>query len=109
MNKNIFDTNLNVGPNTVVEAGTITKLEINGEDIPIDKGITMYGWSNDDGADTVYGYSFTPNPKVGDTMVMNDAATGSLDDDPVSAVADDTVTAFSTEFTRDETKDIVIR
>lgn len=44
MNKNIFDTNLNVGPNTVVEA-----------------------------------------------------------------VTDDTVTAFSTEFTRDETKDIVIR
>lgn len=24
MNKNIFDTNLNVGPNTVVEADTVT-------------------------------------------------------------------------------------
>lgn len=109
MNKNINNTNLVIGPNTQVVKGEITKLEINGEDIPLDKGITMYGWSNDDGADTVYAYSFTTNPKVGDIMVMNDAATGSLDDDPVSAVASDTVTAFSTVFERDETKDIVIR
>jgi len=108
MNKNIFDTNLQI-TNAKVVAGTITELEINKEDIPLDKGITLYGWSNDDGADTLYAYSFTPNPKVGDVMVMNDAATGSLDDDPVSAVTSTTVTAFSTEFERDDTKDIVIR
>lgn len=35
MNKNINSTNLVIGPNTRVEKGTITKLEINGQDIEL--------------------------------------------------------------------------
>lgn len=30
MNKNIFDVNYTIGKNTLVEKGTITKIEING-------------------------------------------------------------------------------
>ena len=37
MNKNIFDVNYTIGKNTLVEKGTITKIEINGEDVPVFK------------------------------------------------------------------------
>ena len=35
MNKNIFDVNYTIGKNTIIEKGTITKIEINGQDVPV--------------------------------------------------------------------------
>lgn len=109
-NKNINNTNLVIGPNTQVVKGEIVKLEINGEDIPLANSVVLidhlYAWKNEDGADPIYAYTTTTTPAVGDTAIMPDAATLALDDDPISAVDTDTITAFSTEFERDNTKDI---
>lgn len=61
MNKNIFDVNYTIGKNTLVEKGTITKIEINGEDVPYDgteiEDLILYG----DGVE--YTYDSTKNPK----------------------------------------------
>lgn len=37
MNNNIFDVNYTIGKNTIVDKGTITKIEINGQDVPVFK------------------------------------------------------------------------
>lgn len=37
MNSNIFDVNYTIGKNTIVDKGTITKIEINGQDVPVFK------------------------------------------------------------------------
>lgn len=109
-NKNIDDTNLVIGPNTRVEKGEIKQLEINGEDIPLAGSVVvvdhLYAWKNEDGANPIWAYTTTTTPAVGDTAIMADASSLALDDDPISALGTDTITAFSTVFERDDTKDI---
>lgn len=110
MNKNINNTNLVIGPNTKVVKGEITKLEINGEDIPLANSVVLidhlYAWKNEDGTDPIYAYTTTTTPAVDDTAIMPDASSLALDTDPIATIGTDTITAFMTEFTRDNTKDI---
>ena len=85
-----------VGPKNVVqkvEAKDVVKSE-------------LFAWKNEDGTDPIYAYTFVEAPKVGDVAIMPDASTLVIDDDPITVVGDDTITAFSTEFTRDDTHDI---
>lgn len=109
-NKNINNTNLVIGPNTRIEKGEIKQLEINGEDIPLAESVTvidhLYAWKMVDGASMAY--TTTTTPAVGDTAIMADAYQV-LITDPISALGalgTDTITAFSTVFERDDTKDI---
>lgn len=109
-NKNIDDTNLVIGPNTQVVKGEIKKLEINGEDIPLANSVVLvdhlYAWKNEDGTDPIWAYTTTTTPAVGDNAVMPDASTLAIITDPIVAIDTDEITAFSTDFTRDTTKDI---
>lgn len=68
--------------------------------------VKLYAWTNDDGADQIWAYTLSETPAVGDTAIMPDLASYALEDDPIAAVGEDTITAFSTEFSRDNTKDI---
>lgn len=108
-NKNINDTNL-VITKAVVEQGEIKTLEINGKDIELANSVVLvdhlYAWKNEDGTDPIWAYTTTTVPAVGDNAIMPDASTLALDADPISAVDTGTITAFSTEFERDDTKDI---
>lgn len=68
--------------------------------------VKLYAWTNDDGADQIWAYTLSETPAVGDTAIMPDLASYALEDDPIAVAGEDTITAFSTEFTRDNTKDI---
>lgn len=66
----------------------------------------LYAWKNEDGTDPIYAYTTTTTPAVGDNAIMPDAATLALITDPIATIGTDTITAFMTEFERDDTKDI---
>ncbi len=68
--------------------------------------VKLYAWTNDEGADQIWAYTLSETPAVGDTAIQPDLGSFALDNDPISAIGEDTITAFSTEFTRDNTKDI---
>lgn len=89
----------------------LVELGINGTDIVLGGDVPQYkklfAWKNTDGTDPIYAYTAKESPAVGDIAIMPDATTLALDDDTISAVGTDTITAFSTEFERDSTKDVV--
>ena len=70
--------------------------------------VSLYAWKNDDGDDPIYAYTLSEAPAADDIALMPDASTLALDDDPITTIGEDTITAFSTVFTRDDTKDIEI-
>lgn len=85
-----------VGPNNVVqkvEAKDVVKSE-------------LFAWKNEDGDDPIYAYTFVEAPKVGDVAIMPDASTLVIDSDEITAIGEDTITAFSTDFERDSEHDI---
>lgn len=102
--------NLNITGARLNPNSELVELEINGNKIDLASDVPvynkLYAWKNDD-ADTIYAYTAKESPVVGDIAIMPDAATLALDDDPISAIGTDTITAFSTVFERDSTKDIV--
>lgn len=67
--------------------------------------VSLYAWKNED-SDPIYAYTLSATPTAGDIALMPDASTLALDDDPITTIGEDTITAFSTTFTRDDTKDI---
>ncbi len=103
--------NLNITKSRLNPNGELVALEINGNKIALASDVPvynkLYAWKNEDGTDPIYAYTAKESPVVGDIAIMPDASTLALDDDPISAVGTDTITAFSTEFERDETKDVV--
>lgn len=102
------ETNLAITKFNLNKAGELTDLEINGKNIELGNEVKvhLYAWTNDEGADQIWAYTLSETPAVGDTAIMPDLASYSLDDGSITVVEDDTITAFSTEFTRDNTKDI---
>ena len=94
-----------------VKTHELEELYVNGDKVELGSEVPqykkLYAWKNEDGADPIYAYTAIENPAVGDIAIMPDASTLALDDDPISAIDTGTITAFSTEFERDDTKDIV--
>ena len=107
----ILDPNLVVTKAKFNKTNDLIDLELNGIDIELGGEVPqykkLYAWKNEDGTDPIYAYTAIENPKVGDIAIMPDASTLAIDDDPISAIGTDTITAFSTEFERDTTKDVV--
>ena len=102
------ETNLAITKFNLNKAGELTDLEINGKNIELGNEVKvhLYAWTNEEGTDPIWAYTLSETPAVGGTAIMPDAATLALEDDSISAIGEDTITAFSTEFTRDNTKDI---
>ena len=103
--------NLNITKAQLNANSELVELGINGTDIVLGTDVPqykkLYAWKNEDGTDPIYAYTAKEAPVVGDIAIMPDAVSLALDDDPISAIDTDTITAFSTEFERDSTKDIV--
>lgn len=91
-----------------IDAGEVEITPDSGYDAmkKVTASVKLYAWTNDEGADQIWAYTLSETPAVGDTAIMPDLASYALEDDPIAAIGEDTITAFSTEFTRDNTKDI---
>ena len=105
INLSITKARVNVKTHELEELYVNNDKVVLGSDVPQYK--KLYAWKNEDGTDPIYAYTAIENPAVGDIAIMPDASTLALDDDPISAIDTDTITAFSTEFERDDTKDVV--
>lgn len=108
MSNFLQETNLVITKFNLDKKGELTDLEINGKNIELGNEVKvhLYAWTNDEGTDPIWAYTISETPKVDDIAIMTDAVSLALDDDPISAIGEGTITAFSTVFTRDDTKDI---
>ena len=91
-----------------IDAGEVEITPDSGYDAmkKVTASVKLYAWTNDEGADQIWAYTLSETPAVGDTAIIPALASYSLEDDSITAIGEDTITISTTEFQRDNTKDI---